>query len=475
MKSCYVFIVAVLFCLAACAGKQPAENNNTNNITDTATPAIKSIGKDSFETGKIINNIVCKNDASQAYAVYIPVKFKAETLPVIYFFDPHADGSLPLKKYKVLADEFGFVLIGSNNSKNGNDWQTTENIWNSLFNDAQGRLTYDHKRIYTCGFSGGAKVAGYVALHHSEIKGVIANGAGLPDETPAGNFNFSFTAIAGKGDMNMTDLVALNSELDKTQTRHRIILFDGKHEWAPASTMNIAFESLEFDAMHDKLINKNDSLVNAFINESKKRLNDDLKTNDLLQADEECKLSINMLSELTDDANWFKEKDVSITNNVSYTKQLQSQQNLFSIEQSKKAEYQQQFQQNDMPYWTATINELQTKEKIHTAEGEMYQRLLAYLSLAFYSISNQLINNNQNESAQYFVALYKLADSTNSEACYFSAVLNARNNNAKAAKDDLQKAAGYGFNDIQRMMNQPEFQKLSTQMNFAEIESKMKK
>ena len=95
---------------------------------------------------------------------------------------------MPLKKYKALADKYNFVLIGSNNSKNGNDWKTTENIWQNLFNDTQSRLILNRDRIYTCGFSGGAKVASYIALHHNEVKAVIAGGAGLPDETPAGKF-----------------------------------------------------------------------------------------------------------------------------------------------------------------------------------------------------------------------------------------------------------------------------------------------
>ena len=75
-----------------------------------------------------------------------------------------------------------------------------------------------------------------------------------PILTDAGNFNFSFTAIAGEGDMNMTDLVAITNGLDKTQTRHRIIFFDGIHEWAPENTMNIAFAGLQLDAMQQKLI-----------------------------------------------------------------------------------------------------------------------------------------------------------------------------------------------------------------------------
>ena len=62
--------------------------------------------------------------------------------------------------------------------------------------------------------------------------------------------------------------------LDKTQTRHRIIFFDGKHEWAPESTMNIAFAGLQFDAMHEKLIPGDDAFINNFIAGSKKRVAD---------------------------------------------------------------------------------------------------------------------------------------------------------------------------------------------------------
>ena len=359
--------------------------------------------KDSFETGKIIEKVVCKTDASQSYALYIPSNSNKENLSIIYFFDPHGDGTLPLKKYKPLADEYDFILIGSNNSKNGNDWSVTENICNNLFTDTKNRLAFNTNRIYVCGFSGGAKVASYAAMHHNEIKEVIAGGAGLPDETAAGNFNFSFTGIAGKGDMNMTDLVALNNELDKTQTRHRIIFFDGKHEWSPEAIMNIAFTGLELDAMKDKLITKEDSLIKLYVEASKKRFNENVKANNLIKADEECKLAVNMLGDLSNETYWFKEKDASIISSAAYKQQQQQQQTLFNTEQNIKAEYQQQFQQGDMNYWTKTINNLQTKAKANTAEGEMYQRLVAYLSLAFYSISNNLINNNQNEAAQYFV------------------------------------------------------------------------
>ncbi len=465
----FMFIISWYF-LPACANKQTSTDENINQKDTTIFSATTNVS-DSFPAGKIIADVVCKNDASQSYALYIPHQNKKFT--VVYFFDPHGDGSLPLKKYKALADKYNYVLIGSNNSKNGNDWQTTENIWQQLYNDSQSRLACNQNRIYACGFSGGAKAASYIALHNNSIKAVIAGGAGLPDETPAGNFNFSFTALAGEGDMNMTDLVALNDDLNKTQTKHRIIFFKGKHEWAPETAMDIAFAGLQLDAMRNNFISKNDSFINAFISNSKKRLDEDIKKNDLLQAKNECILSANMLDELAD-VSWFKQKENAIENEAAYKSQLQQQQQLYAIEQNKKAEYNQQFQQGDINYWSKTINDLNAKSKAFTPQAEMYQRLLAYLSLAFYSISNQFINNNQNKEAEYFVTLYKMADPTNSEAWYFSAVLNARNNDAQKANDDLLKAVANGFTDKQRMRQQPEFQNLQPQINFAVIESKMK-
>jgi len=441
--------------------------------------------QDAFDAGKIRESVVCKADASQSYAVYIPVghtpasenkahvPVKAAS-PVIYFFDPHGNGALPLKKYKSLADAYGFILVGSNNSRNGNDWPTTENIWRHLFDDTKSRLKIDMNRIYTCGFSGGAKVASYVALKYPGVKGVIANGAGLPDGVPAGNFSFSFTAIAGEGDMNMTDLVSIDRDLDNSRTRHRIILFDGKHEWAPESSMSMALAGLQLDAMRGGLIPHSDAFIKSYIIKSKGRLDAYYKVGRLTRAMEECRFSISLLDGLANEAGWFKAKAASLAGNNLYQQQRQAQEGLLVREQNTKAEYMQHFQQSDMHYWSNTISDLQARANAKTAEAAMYQRLLAYLSLAFYSFSNRLISGDQNIEARRYVELYKMADPTNSEAWYFSAILHARENQTQAAENDLLKAVGYGFRDKDRLTHQPEFQNLPTPINFSRIESGMR-
>ncbi len=464
-----VNVFLIFFSLFSCGRNTQGKNENIDSSLIT-----KSQSVDHFQTGKIINPVICSANAQQSYALYIPSNPHNESLPVIYFFDPHGDGVLPLEKYKALAEIYHFILIGSNNSKNGNDWNDAENIWTILSDDSQKRIPVNKNRIYACGFSGGAKIASFIALQHHEIKGVIANGAGLPDILNAGNFNFSFTAITGRGDMNMTDLISINNSLNKTNTVHRILFFDGIHEWAPESTINAAFGALQTDAMRQQLIPKDESFINNITNENKSKVDSDVTANQLLKASEICNFSVSILAGLTDEVNWFKMKNDSLANNPIYQKQWLAHQKILSQEETIKAGYQQQFGNNDIDYWKKIITDVKAKATAKTPEGAMYQRLQAYLSLAFYSISNQLINSNENKDARHFVTLYKLADSANIEAWYFSAILDARNNDADATKKNLLQAVSLGFNDKRRLESQPEFKPPYIQINLMEIENKMK-
>ncbi|HVX50970.1 MAG TPA: hypothetical protein VHB48_12475, partial [Chitinophagaceae bacterium] len=336
-----------------------------------------------FTPGKITNPVVCNADATQSYAVYVPVRGNSQPLPVIYMFDPHGDGALPLTKYRQLADVYGFILVGSNNSKNGNDWATTGNIWNNLYTDTQKKLKINGNRVYTCGFSGGAKVAGYIALEYSMVKSVIANSAALPDGIGAANYNFGFTGIAGTGDMNMTALAGFCKSLDNTTTRHRMLLFDGKHEWAPATTMQLAFEGLQLEAMQQGLMAKDDQLVARLAAQGRQKINALSNAGRWINAKQYCDIFYSYLNGLASDAAWFKQQANLIAAGKPYQAQQTQQDDLMNKEQQLEAGYMQQFRQGDEAYWAKTVGWLQKQAAANTAEGPMYQRVLAWLSLAF--------------------------------------------------------------------------------------------
>ena len=117
---------------------------------------------------------------------------------------------------------------------------------------------------------------------------------------------------------------------------------------------------------------------------------------------------------------------------------------------------------------------VKAKSKANTPEAAMNQRLLAYLSLSFYSITNHFVQASQDDQAEYFDDLYRLADSTNSEAWYFSALINTRKNNLTGAKSDLLKAVDLGFADKERMLTQVEFQVVAKDINLQEIAASIK-
>jgi hypothetical protein len=184
------------------------------------------------------------------------------------------------------------------------------------------------------------------------------------------------------------------------------------------------------------------------------------QSNQLIKAEQECQVFISYLDGLTPAVDWFKTKAAFLAGDKTFRQQRDALQTLLVYEQNTKLEYMQHFQQGDPHYWGPVISDLQTKSKSTTASALMDQRLLAYLSLAFYSLSNRLIIGNNNTDARRFVELYKMADPTNSEAWYFSALLSARAGQVRAAENDLLKAAEYGFKDKARLRQQPEFQSL---------------
>jgi predicted peptidase len=155
-----------------------------------------------FPQAEVIEKIACKADPTQSYALFLPRGYTPEKKwPIVYAFDPVARGSLPVKLFKDAADKFGFILVGSNNSRNGID---VNEIVKTLWNDTHERFSINERRVYTTGFSGGARVASGVAVgYRGAIAGVIAASGGLPPNyKPSPASQFVFFGTAGTEDFN---------------------------------------------------------------------------------------------------------------------------------------------------------------------------------------------------------------------------------------------------------------------------------
>ena len=198
--------------------------------------------------GQIVN-VVCASDANQSYALYLPSAYMAtKRWPIIYFFDPGGKGGRPLDLYKDLAETYRFIFAGSNNSRNfsGDESEAVNAIWQ----DTHQRLSLDEHRVYTSGFSGGARVAGAMALSSSgQIFGVIAHGAGYPISRRTANDKLLYYFAIGDKDFNWPEVTTIGHEREKDGQPYRVNVYSGTHQWAPAHVMEDAVQWLQLKAM----------------------------------------------------------------------------------------------------------------------------------------------------------------------------------------------------------------------------------
>jgi tetratricopeptide (TPR) repeat protein len=204
--------------------------------------------------GQIVEKVVCAADSSQSYALYLPSNYSPEhPWPTLYAFDPAARGKLPLEHFREAAEKYGWILVGSNNSRNG-PMKIAFDAGTAIWKDTHDRFAVDEQQTYFAGFSGGARVAVTVASScHDCVAGVITCGAGFPAEIkPSSATRFVVFGTTGIDDFNFPELKQLGETLTKAGVTNQIEVFAGRHEWPPSSLAGEAIEWLNLLAIKRK-------------------------------------------------------------------------------------------------------------------------------------------------------------------------------------------------------------------------------
>jgi len=96
-------------------------------------------------------------DTGISYDVYVPTAFVPDYLPpMILAFSPSGDGGGMIHAMKESAEKVGWILVGANDLQNDMDESIEPEIEDELLNDLFSKLSYDPRRVYLAGFSGGA-------------------------------------------------------------------------------------------------------------------------------------------------------------------------------------------------------------------------------------------------------------------------------------------------------------------------------
>jgi hypothetical protein len=189
-----------------------------------------------------IQTIEVAGSPGQSYALFVPSRYAANRRwPILYCLDPGARGRTAVERFAAAAEKAGFVVAGSNNSRNG-PIEPSETAIRLMVQDTHARLAIDDDRIYAAGLSGGARLAlAWAAAQNGGIAGVLASSAGFGSPAPPKQIPFRIFMTTGIDDFNHDELYRLSRELARRNVPHRYVEFEGGHEWLPASLAEEAF------------------------------------------------------------------------------------------------------------------------------------------------------------------------------------------------------------------------------------------
>ena len=424
--------------------------------TEAATNQEVKTPKDDFKSDSVYASVL-SSDGMQHFSVYLPAGWKPELhFPVMIFFDPHADGTYPVHKYKGLASKFNFVLMGSNDAENGMNFDQTNAIAGKLINEAILRFSCDSKQISLSGFSGGAKAALAAASTHPEVTSVCYCGAAFP----AGSLSSIPPALgfAGLKDMNYTEVIAFNKALDSLPIHHAVEEWTGKHEWPDSLSFSAAFA---WAVLKSSSVKNEDQikLTEAFISGLEKRS----KSADILLREKSLIELIAFINDSTKKSNYSKQVQ-NLHSNTALLSRVKQEETIFAKENYAKQQYVQAFEAAPLSWWENEINKLKANKNDYSQ-----QRLLGYISLAGWSFSNNALKQGNLAAAEKSIAVYGLADPENPEQHFFEACLLATKHDDDKAVLALKKATDLGLTSKSKVENEPAFSGLFSRSDFQEI------
>ncbi|MBI9067056.1 MAG: hypothetical protein JEZ09_07170 [Salinivirgaceae bacterium] len=451
VSSYQILVVVFVFLASSCQNKKTEVSDNyAGNI----------------ETNKLYKGEQAKNEAQVSYSFYLPSNYNGvDKLPVIFFFDPHANAAKAINKYKKLADTYGYVFIGSENIKNGMSAVSSKDVFSALLLEVKARFVIDEKRLFTAGFSGGAKLAIIYAQEFSDIIGVIACGASLPmlaDYNP----NYYYVGIVGNEDFNYLETHQTFTVFDKKGFDFTSVIFNGGHDWPPTESFDLAMAGLEIYAIKTKREEKNEAwLENLYV-----------RMQDSMQVYEAKGDYLKEYQTIRQAVRWFYgispvkeliEKSTEIGQKKELYTQMQKLQMLIQKEVMLRSEFVKAIENKDFEWWKLEVNKINTA----ISKGEenlamVSQRLMNYVSMASFMLIKTNLDDEKLDEAFKKIKIYELVDPKNHDVYLMYARYYLLLNDVENMKKNYQKAVELGFTEKEEYTKESSWEQL---MNHQEI------
>lgn len=244
-------------------------------VLGTFAPASLAVADErtTLPVGQVVESVVCLDDPAQTYALYLPSTYTPQRpWPILYAFDPRGRGSVPTNLFRGVAERLGYIVVGSNNSRNG-PWPPIVAAMNAVWADTHARLALDPRRVYATGMSGGNAPA--IQLATRQGAGIIAcAGAIKAEEIAPVDGGFSWISTAGTADFNFDLNRTLVAALVARGVVARLSAFDGGHAWPPEDVAVWALEAVHLSAMRSGRVAREATFVESYLRNGQERARD---------------------------------------------------------------------------------------------------------------------------------------------------------------------------------------------------------
>jgi hypothetical protein len=437
-----------------------------------------------IQKGIIIDSVPCKFK-NYSYTLYFPsIYTDSLKWPVLYIFDPAARGKIAVEHFIQAAEKYGYILVCSNNSRNGISWNEISDIVDNLLLDTRERISIDTNRMYTSGFSGGSRVATMIALNANNIAGVIACGAGFPVYVDVDkNYKFDYFGLVGNRDMNYYEMCDLEKMLENRKITLELQIFNGEHTWPSPELLKDGVEWMELQAIKKGNKNKDDIFFEWYYEKSKARLNLIKKQDDICELVRCYKNIIKDFPESLHIMNLKHELD-SIETSEAYIKDSKKQDKIKSREFELRNIFEEAFNKlilthdysDSIQYlWELSIKKLRYMES-HGDQNKrnMASRVLSLVKSNCYENGLKSMQTKDYKLATYIFHIETMINPENYYVFIRLAHAYALNNNPKKSIKSLEKAIKLGYNDKVFIEKDTVFISLRSDKRFQEAISRIK-
>lgn len=432
-------------------------------------------------TGVLTDSIPVKGTTDESFAIYLPSSYQdSQKAPIIFIFDPAGRGKAGIAPFIEAAEEYGYILICSNNTRNGPYGPNLE-IADRLFKTVFAKHTVDSNRIYTAGFSGGSRLAGTIAVLSGAIQGVIACGAGFaqyPLYFPNKNNSFSYVGIVGDKDMNFREMQKTKEWLVSLTIPNELIIFKGEHQWPPSEVMARAFHWLEEEAFRKGVKEENNQLRSKNFNDVLARAKAYESEGSLVNASREISRMIEYYPDLIS-SDSLEKRLKKLKRDKRYRKEKARLAKVAMLEDTLNFKMKERFaielSMGESPdafqWWVKTVKEL--KEKYASHEEPEYQLMAYRLQRHLFAMAGEsmdsFLRENKVKEQEYTEKLLLVIAPDSPFTHYQLARKYAAWKKYPSALEHLEKMMQLGWTDKDLVKSTSEFQNLKILKEFNEL------